>query len=115
MPKIDLSYLESVTDGDKGVMEEMIDLILEQTPVHIQNLLNFKENSEWKKLGAEAHKVKPLFLYVGLTDLKDLAQEIEESGKKEENLQEVHSLIEKLDAGFKEIQSQLAHQKKLLA
>ncbi|HBQ58190.1 MAG TPA: hypothetical protein DD671_00785 [Balneolaceae bacterium] len=115
MTKIDLSYLAGVTDGDKEIMGEMIDLILEETPIHLQNIVEFMENKEWKRMGAEAHKVKPLFLYVGLTELKDLAQEIAQFGKTEENLDQIPSLIEKLELGFNEIQSKLTDQKELLA
>jgi HPt (histidine-containing phosphotransfer) domain-containing protein len=114
MAKIDLSYLKDITDGNTEIMLEMVDLILEQTPVHIQELLNHLENKDWKKLGAEAHKVKPLFSYVGLTDLKELSQQIEDSGKKEKNLDQLPELIDELKTEFNDVKQQLVEERESL-
>ncbi|WP_020402676.1 Hpt domain-containing protein [Gracilimonas tropica] len=115
MGKIDLSYLESVTDNDHEIMIEMIDLIIEQTPTHIENIKSFNRDKLWKKLGAEAHKIKPMLLYVGLAELKETAEKLEEFGKKETNLELIPDSIQKLDSGFKAIIPELVETKQSLS
>ena len=114
MSRIDLSYLKSVTGGDNDVIIEMIDLIMDETPVHLQRISDYHEKEKWEQLGAEAHKIKPMLLYVGLTDLKEMAQELEQNGKKVENLDKIPSLIKNLEQGFNAIQDELKEHKKLL-
>lgn len=107
MSSIDLSYLENVTSGDNEVIVEMIELFLEETPKHIEQIENFYSQKEWQKMGAEAHKVKPMYLYVGLTGLNSVAQTLEDRGKKAQNLETVPELIQQLKKGYKEVKEEL--------
>lgn len=111
MDKIDLSYLENITDGDNEVIVEMIELFLEETPKHIEKIETFYKKEQWQLLGAEAHKVKPMFLYVGLTDLNEACQKIEVCGKKVSNLDAIPSLIQQLKEGYQEVTSELENRK----
>ncbi|MEX0845266.1 MAG: Hpt domain-containing protein [Balneolaceae bacterium] len=111
MSKIDLGYLIDITDGDKEIMIEMIDLLLEETPKHLKNIKTFYENKQWTKLGAEAHKLKPMLLYVGLTELNEATQELETNGKKAQNLETIPVLIEQLEEGFISVIEELEEKK----
>ena len=102
MGKIDLSYLENITGGEKGIIIEMLDLILTETPKHIAKIKNAHREKEWSVLGAEAHKLKPMFLYVGLTQLNEAAQGLEKCGKEGTELEMIPSLVETIDEGFNE-------------
>lgn len=100
METIDLSYLEEVTNGDREVMLEMIDLLIEESPKHIEKIKEHFANENWSALGSTAHTLKPMLLYVGLAGLSDTAKSIEFCGKNIEDIETLPSLIEKLDAEF---------------
>ena len=104
---IDLTYLTEITGGESSIMAEMIGLFLEETPKQIQLLKEHHENQDWALLGAEAHKLKPTFLYVGLSGLNELTVKVEKSAKNKVELDKLKALIEEIDTGFKSIQSSL--------
>lgn len=103
MGKIDLSYLEDITAGDNEVILEMLELIRSETPLHFTNLDEYKKQEDWKKFGAEAHKLKPMMLYIGMPDLHELAESLEKQGKSESNIDEIPALLSELKEGFQEI------------
>jgi HPt (histidine-containing phosphotransfer) domain-containing protein len=107
MSSINLDYLINITGGDNAIMAEMIELLLEETPKHLHNIQDYLENEQWTKLGAEAHKIKPMFMYVGLSDLHDAAQELEANGKNAVNLDAIPELINTIETGFQSVQDEL--------
>ncbi len=107
MSSINLDYLTNITGGDNAIMAEMIELLLEETPKHLQNIRDYMENEQWAKLGAEAHKIKPMFLYVGLTDLHDAAKDLETHGKNAQNINVIPNLINTIEVGFRNVQDEL--------
>lgn len=115
MGKIDLSYLENITDNDNKVMIEMIDLMLTETPKHITKIKQCHDNENWTELGTEAHKLKPMFLYVGLTALHEIVKNLEEYGKHTTNLDLIPELIEHLEEGYQEVIEDLKNKKEELS
>lgn len=114
MGKTDLKYLLEITDGDKEIMKEMVGLFLKETPVQIQKIRGAYEARNWEQLGAEAHKLKPTFMYVGLSDLKNMAQEIEKAGKNQKNLEAVPDLLKAIEEGYKDAAGELNEMKEQL-
>lgn len=115
MIQIDLSYLEDITGGDKEVIIEMLQLLIDESPKHIQNIQQHLANSAWDELGASAHSLKPMMLYVGLTDLNKLVQTIEQYSKKREQLDELQDLVHQLDHDFQEVRNALVATKQELS
>jgi HPt (histidine-containing phosphotransfer) domain-containing protein len=115
MGKIDLTYLENITDGENEIMVEMIDLMLDETPKHFKNLNKALEAENWSDLSSESHKLKPMFLYVGLTELSEISKDLENYGKHARNLEAIPELIEKLEAGFNEVVPDLKEKKAQLS
>ena len=111
MGKIDLSYLENITGSNNEVMIEMIDLMLTETPKHIAKIKQAHEEENWKDLGAESHKLKPMFLYVGLTSLNETAQDLEKYGKQADHLHLIPNLIDELEHGYLEVVEELESKK----
>jgi HPt (histidine-containing phosphotransfer) domain-containing protein len=74
---IDLSYLESIAEGDKSIIEELITIFLDQIPEFTEGLdKNFAER-RWLDVAAIAHKAKSSVISIGLKhlgnhDLKNL-------------------------------------------
>lgn len=115
MNVIDLSYLENMTGGDNEVMIEMINLLLEETPKHLDNIKKAQHEENWTQLRSEAHKVKPMFLYVGLSKLNEICKELEDNAKNEAHLRSNSELISRLEAGFHEIVDDLKRKTEELA
>lgn len=93
---LDLSYLKDVSSGSNEFMIEMIDLFLDQTPEHFENLAQFIQEENWAKVGELAHKIKPTLAFVGADSAKETMAEIE---KKARNLINTESI----SASFKEL------------
>lgn len=106
-----LSYLEDMGMGDDSLLIEMIELFLEKTPESIQHMKEYETQKNWQQLAAEAHKLKPNLSYMGLESAKELILEIENSSRKEENLDALSikiSEIEKLcNQAYSELSSEL--------
>lgn len=75
--KLDLSYLESMSGGDKGLMKEMIDIFKEQVPDFVTEMKLGLENNDWKALASIAHKAKSTIAIIGLNDLTEELKEFE--------------------------------------
>lgn len=116
MAYLNLSYLEEITDGDPEVMIEMIQLFLEQTPPQLENIRKSIEEGDHKVARTDAHRIKPTFQYVGLMDLKEVMEEIEDrlTEEPDEN-EEILNMLERVEAGFKEVIPQLENRKKILS
>jgi HPt (histidine-containing phosphotransfer) domain-containing protein len=66
---IDISYLESMTGGDKQLMKEMIDIFKEQVPEFVGEMKKCLSVSDYKGLAAIAHKAKSSISIFGLVQL----------------------------------------------
>jgi len=105
--RIDLSYLQDISGGDEVVIAEMIELFLSETPKYLNNLELYYAAREWSKLSSEAHKLKPTLMYIGLTELHDLAIAIEDAAKDEEKNQEIEDWVAEIRHGFESISKDL--------
>ena len=75
--EINLSYLESIADGDQEIIKELITIFLEQVPEFTEGLANNFSAKNWKGIAALAHKAKSSVIsmgmnYLGNNDLKNL-------------------------------------------
>ena len=70
MAVTNLTYLRTITDGNKAIIREMIEMFLIQVPVFIQNMHKFYEDKNYVALGKEAHKAKSSLQIMGMTELE---------------------------------------------
>jgi PAS domain S-box-containing protein len=95
---IDLTYLSKRTKQDPKLMTEMISLYLGQTTSMIREMKEGLKNKDWKTLQAIAHKMIPSFSIVGIhTEFEDVAKQLQEYTSQEKNLNDVPSLVAKLE------------------
>lgn len=94
--KIDLSYLEDITGGDKEMMLEMLNLFIEDIPYQVERIREAAEEKDMKSLGTESHKLKPTLQYVGLNEMYNLIKKLEALGKSGEYSNEVDRLVQEL-------------------
>ncbi len=106
-----LSYLEELDTGDDGLIVEMVEMFLENTPRSIDLLQQHLDNNNWKKLGAEAHKLKPNLSYVGLDQAHEIIIKIEKMAKDDPDPEQLGNNIGKLNTiciqAYKELEEHL--------
>ena len=83
-------------------MTEMIQLFLDQTPPQIKSIKENSEKKNWNKVRTQAHKVKPTFQYVGLMELRQKIEEIEELAEENQNTDDILGLINEVEEAFNE-------------
>ena len=84
MEKIDLTYLNSVTDGNKEFIIELIDIIKTQLPEFIEDLNTALAAKDYETLSKTAHKAKSTIAIMGLASLTETLNKLEiEAGNKE--------------------------------
>lgn len=106
--EINLSYLESIADGDQGIINELITIFLDQVPEFTEGFKLYYNAQDWKRLAALAHKAKSSVLSMGMNelgnvDLKNLEliaksfrlKELEKSGSLEVKEEEEIKALQK--------------------
>jgi HPt (histidine-containing phosphotransfer) domain-containing protein len=87
----DLAYLESMTEGDAGLISEMIEIFSTQV-IEFGNLMgDYLEREDWQELSKLAHKAKSSVAIMGMTVLAEKLRKLERLAKEEK---EVHSFPE---------------------
>ncbi|MCK9639162.1 MAG: Hpt domain-containing protein [Prolixibacteraceae bacterium] len=69
MAHTDLNYLKTITDGNKAIVREMIELFILQVPDFVKNLNELYQSGQYLALGKEAHKAKSSLQIIGMNDL----------------------------------------------
>ena len=70
MAYTNLNYLKTVTDGNKQIIREMIEMFVQQVPEFIKNLNKFYQAGQYTALGLEAHKAKSSLQIMGMSELE---------------------------------------------
>ena len=74
---IKMDYLDSVSGGDTGIIEELA-LIFKEQSVEIYNeMRSFLESQNYKSLGLLAHKAKSSVAIMGMNELADMLKTFE--------------------------------------
>ena len=71
MKGLDLTYIDSICDGDKEMMKEFSDIFIEQVPEFIEELDAAFLKKDAEGLCKTAHKAKSTVSIMGLTDLAE--------------------------------------------
>lgn len=77
MKVIDLTYLHSVSDGDKELEQSLVSIFLEQLDEFDAQMQLALKNTDLPKLAAVAHKAKSSILSMGMTELATAMKRLE--------------------------------------
>ena len=80
----DLSRLQQLAEGDKAIVERLINLFLEDANQHGKLLRDAVEKRDAKRVESEAHRIKGGASQVGAEALRGLAAELEGLGRTSE-------------------------------
>ncbi|MCF6359453.1 MAG: ATP-binding protein [Cyclobacteriaceae bacterium] len=93
-PYANLTYLKSISDGNKEFLQEIITTFIAQTPSLLDEMKLAVTNKNWLKIGILAHKLKPNLTLLGISQLSALVLSIEVDGRSENK---VLSLPDRVD------------------
>jgi PAS domain S-box-containing protein len=101
---IDLAYLHLVANGDPATKAELLQILLEETPVEIQRMERSLEAGHWEELKQYCHKMKSTLAFAGCAPLCELNIALESlCSRPTDDLEKMASLIQQLSAGFEQI------------
>ena len=60
------SYLQRITNSNKSLMVEIIDVFIEESPKNLHMMKSYCLREDWKSLQKLIHKVKANYTYVGI-------------------------------------------------
>ncbi len=107
-----LAYLKELAKGDMNFINDMVTLFLEQTPDAISKLEKSCSEKDWKTLRFVAHKMKPSFSFVGLNELSDKVNSVEEYSENEIHLNRLPEMIADIKSVCSKAIEELTEQKK---
>ena len=112
---IDLTYLESIADGDSEIVKELIIIFLDQIDEFTGGLRNYFEAGDWRGIAALAHKAKSSVISMGMAelgnhDLKNLEliakfftiDELQNKGKLSDKEEDELNLLKRNLSGYPE-------------
>jgi HPt (histidine-containing phosphotransfer) domain-containing protein len=110
MFKIDLTYLENISAGDKAFVAEMLAMLKKNTIPEIHTLKQSVGQKDWEKARASAHKMKAPIEMLGVPPVSTLIMEIEQSTKEQKDLETLPSKVSTLETHLAELDNQLTQQ-----
>jgi PAS domain S-box-containing protein len=90
--RYDLNYLRNVSGNNLEFMKEMVLTFINTIPSVLDDMAASARDEDWEKVGSLAHQIKPSFVLMGATSMRDKALAIEQGAKNEieiPNLKEV--------------------------
>ena len=91
--KYDLSYLNTITQGDDGLKLKMLQTILEEAPEELARMKSLYIRKDWQKLRGAAHKFKSTLVFLGNKKLESIVKKIELNAMNESELAKTGDMI----------------------
>ncbi|MEN9610180.1 MAG: hypothetical protein RLZZ628_994 [Bacteroidota bacterium] len=95
--RLDIAFLNDFYEGDWEHACEMFDIFLTGSLKDLNELSPALKAADWKQMASLAHKLKPTFAMVGLTQITQYVENLEKSVKQEQpNIQITASLLNRI-------------------
>jgi HPt (histidine-containing phosphotransfer) domain-containing protein len=107
MIKLDLTYLESISGGDKAFIADMLNMFLTNTFPEMVQLKEQAEQGQWEQMGGIAHKMKAPIQMLGVADVSTLVLELEQMGKTRTNTDQALEKIAKLKVYVEQMEEEI--------
>jgi CheY-like chemotaxis protein len=95
---IRLDYLREVTQDNREMMVELMDIYLQEVPTAIKLMRECVEKQEWRALRELSHKTKANFRYVGADQMFSLADTIERYAASGSLVGQIPEMLAQLEA-----------------
>lgn len=94
-----LDYLENISGGDPDFVKDMIHTFIINVPEDLEKIKNWVTIKNWQKVGEDSHRFASSLLFLGLDNLKTIANTIEDLGIKQSDVDNIPALIDQLEKG----------------
>lgn len=109
--KTDLSYLEAMTEDDKGLIKELIGIFSTQVKEYSDQMQKYLGEQNWLGLSKLAHKAKSTVAIMGMRELSEKLKQLEMLAKEEKKTGSYATIIDNFTTECKEAVSELQHYK----
>jgi PAS domain S-box-containing protein len=109
----DFTYLRSVSDNNEEFIREMVMTFVQTIPQILVDMDSCVQEKNWDKLSRLAHQIKPSFTLLGVTELRNVILNIEESSKSKADLAGLKSITKNFVSDCEELLKALS--KELIA
>jgi response regulator RpfG family c-di-GMP phosphodiesterase len=113
--KFEIANVQRAGLGEPEFMVQLMNMFLEKTPEALLQMEQFSQIENWKGISFVAHRIKSVFVCMGLSHLQKELLVIEEITNNQTNLDTLPGLLAHLKEGCNEAYSQItAERDKLL-
>ncbi len=115
--KFDISHVQKAGLGDREFMIQLMDMFLEKTPDFIAQMREAAEKHQWKEVSEIAHKIKSIFICMGLHQLQEALLHIEQTALSDvsESRETLSATIDAFQAGCEVAYLEITTEKENLA
>jgi HPt (histidine-containing phosphotransfer) domain-containing protein len=96
-PLINLELLKTITGADSALMKIYISTFIVTAGPSLSSLKLCLLEKNWKRMKSVAHSYKPQVAYMGIGELVDKIQKIEDFAATETNLEQLPELIHEVN------------------
>ena len=100
--RLNTTYLHNFYDGDIACAKEMFEIFIEHSLPEVENLRPLIESENWEAARRQAHKLKPAFPLVGLTQLQEKMLVIQKISSNEPDKERLLKLMNQVEAILEE-------------
>jgi len=100
---VDLSYLNSIADGNQEIIKELIEIFIEQLPEFTDGFRECMDKGDWAQLAALAHKAKSSVMSMGMTEIGNIDLKNLELLSKNRRIKELDTRGPSTDKEIKEL------------
>ena len=97
---VNLDYLNDMSDGDRNLILEMIELFISEVPGYLSLMNEYLNQKNWESLGKLAHKAKASASIMGMNDLADDLKKLEHQTREGTNSDEYPDQVQNINNQF---------------
>jgi HPt (histidine-containing phosphotransfer) domain-containing protein len=105
--KTDLSYLEAMTEGDKGLIKELIGIFSTQVKEYSTLMHKYLGEKNWGELSKLAHKARSTVAIMGMKELSEELKQLELLTLKKEKTESYAAYVDHFNRECTEAVSEL--------
>lgn len=107
MSHLDLTYIKENVSDDPEFIRELLNVFLASLEIDIPALQRSIDNEDYEYIRRNAHKIKSGFRSLGMKDMTDYLQSLEDMGKREEDMGTIKARFAGFIQGLPAIKSEI--------
>jgi HPt (histidine-containing phosphotransfer) domain-containing protein len=93
---LNLEYLDTMTGGDAGMRQEMLDMLKAEIPDELSKMVVAANQSDWEEVFQLSHKLKTTLSFVGYAKMISLNKTVEYCTRNKVDLHEIPQMVSNL-------------------